>query len=685
MTDNDKTHHSLYALLGAIIIGVVILVLIANAAITYYVEKEKILSNMQEETELTISRLQQNLASFIEAYAIAEYESLITTEAMVHHHLAIVVSNFQMGRLLGQPAYISGKIRDASGELIDFDPNNTQHQQWLDKASRSRSTIIVTDDGRKLGRVTIYSSGERLKSQLNSILMGTLNSTLLILALLVSLLLLSIHRLVVRPLANVTRAMSSHGSDGIPIKRIPDLPYRELYPLTDTMNRMLHVIRESNESIELEKTRLHNVIKGTGAGTWEWDVASGKLIINEQWARMIGYTLDELTPADYTTWSSRLHPDDLERSQKLLEQHFAGELAEYRSEIRMRHKNGHWVWILALGQLSLRDSSGKPILMSGTHIDISELKNQELEIMQQRQRLNDILIGTNTGTWEWNVQTGEVNFNERWASMIGYHLDELEPVSINTWTRLVHPDDLEKSNELLQKHFSGELAYYECEARMRHKDGHWVWVLDRGRISTYTEDGQPLLMAGTHQDITEIKEYQQKLEQVAHFDPLTHLPNRILFADRLHQAMVMAQRHDKKLAIIYLDLDGFKSVNDNYGHETGDRLLSAVSVRMKEALREGDTLARIGGDEFVGVLLDLTDDEALPLILERLLGAASEPIRIDGHSIQVSASIGISFYPQKEDVDDKELLRQADEAMYLAKNDGKNRYRIAEVTTQFIN
>ncbi|MBU4601560.1 PAS domain-containing protein, partial [bacterium] len=133
--------------------------------------------------------------------------------------------------------------------------------------------------------------------------------------------------------------------------------------------------------------------------------------------------------------------------------------------------------------------------------------------LQIKERQANILEGTNTGTWEWNVQTGETIFNERWAEFIGYTLKELAPISIKTWMKYTHPDDLKISNQLLERHFSGELPYYECECRMKHKDGHWIWVLDRGKVISRTEDGKPLWMYGTHQDITVRKQAEEALRE----------------------------------------------------------------------------------------------------------------------------------------------------------------------------
>lgn len=168
-----------------------------------------------------------------------------------------------------------------------------------------------------------------------------------------------------------------------------------------------------------------------------------------------------------------------------------------------------------------------------------------------------------------------------------------------------------------------------------------------------------------------------RLERIAHFDTVTDLPNRNLLADRMQQAMAQAQRHNSSIAIAYLDLDGFKEINDRYGHDVGDRMLRALAQHMNSALRGGDTLARLGGDEFVAVLVDQdSNPQSCEPVIARLLEASSETVTIDGHALQVSASIGITFYPQQEEIDADQLLRQADQAMYLSKVEGKNRFHI---------
>jgi PAS domain S-box-containing protein len=190
--------------------------------------------------------------------------------------------------------------------------------------------------------------------------------------------------------------------------------------------------------------------------------------------------------------------------------HFRKQLIQSRTpsmcELQMHNEDAPSFWVRMDGSVSENDGRLQVAVSN-----ISTNKEASQKLLRERQRLNSILYGTNVGTWEWNIQTNEAIFNERWAELIGYKLDELAPTTNQTWEEVAHPEDLERSKALLKRHFAGELAQYECEVRMRHRAGHWVWVLTRGRVLTWTSDGQPEWMFGTHQDITDRKEAEQKL------------------------------------------------------------------------------------------------------------------------------------------------------------------------------
>jgi diguanylate cyclase (GGDEF)-like protein/PAS domain S-box-containing protein len=268
-----------------------------------------------------------------------------------------------------------------------------------------------------------------------------------------------------------------------------------------------------------------------------------------------------------------------------------------------------------------------------------------------------------------------VDVNEAFTDITGYSREEV----------------IGKNPRILSSGRHNQEHYADMWKSLIHK-GHWYGEIWNRRKSgeVYAEmltittvrdaQGQPQNYVALFSDITTAKVHAEHLEHIAHYDTLTNLPNRVLLADRLKQAMLQAQRRAQRLAVVYLDLDGFKLVNDGHGHEAGDHLLIALADRMKAALREGDTLARIGGDEFVAVLVDLVDaTESMPM-LNRLLLAASEPVDWEGQSVRVSASLGVTLYPQEEEIDADQLQRQADQAMYEAKVSGKNRYHFFDAT-----
>lgn len=259
--------------------------------------------------------------------------------------------------------------------------------------------------------------------------------------------------------------------------------------------------------------------------------------------------------------------------------------------------------------------------------------------------------------------------------MLGYSDNDIGN-EFDEWHKRIHPDDLTRVTADVTAHLDGRTSVYANEHRIQCKDSTWMWILARGLVVQRDSAGQALRMVGTHTDISERKSYQDQLEHSAQFDHLTGLPNRVLLADRLHQAVIQVQRQKTMLAVAFLDLDGFKVVNDRYGHNAGDYLLRMLSGHMRQALREGDTLARMGGDEFVVVFLDLPDAESSLPMLSRLLSAAAEEVCYEGNALRVSASLGVTYYPQDEELDAEQLLRQADQAMYQAKQSGKNRFHI---------
>ncbi len=244
-------------------------------------------------------------------------------------------------------------------------------------------------------------------------------------------------------------------------------------------------------------------------GIWFWDLDNPENEwMSPKFWNTLGYDPKDM-PHKSSTWQDIINKEDLAQALSNFTKHCKTPNHPYDQIVRYQHKMGHTVWIRCKG-IAIRDKKGKPVRMLGAHTDITEQKKAELNLQKQVEHYQHIIDGTNIGTWEWNVQTDEVIYNEKWAKIIGYSLLELHPVSITTWTNCVHPDDLKKSEQVLEDHFSGKTPIYELEARMKHKNGDWIWVLVRGKVVSWTVKGEPEWMVGAHQEITKQKKDQEK-------------------------------------------------------------------------------------------------------------------------------------------------------------------------------
>jgi PAS domain S-box-containing protein len=252
--------------------------------------------------------------------------------------------------------------------------------------------------------------------------------------------------------------------------------------------------------------RLEDIIIGAAAGTWEWNIETGEHTVNARWAEMLGYTLAELGPVTVEAWERLVHPDDLKVAHARLGAVLRLEAVQLEYELRMRHREGHWITVLSRGRITRWTADGRPAAMAGVHVDVSAIKEAEA-------RLEDIIRGAALGTWEFDVVRGLNRVNERWAGMLGLTLDEIGEQTIDKWRQLVHPDDLARLDRQHAELGGRGRVTFENELRLRHKDGHWVWVLSRGRVMRWSETGEPLLIAGIHIDISELKEREAALAE----------------------------------------------------------------------------------------------------------------------------------------------------------------------------
>jgi len=302
--------------------------------------------------------------------------------------------------------------------------------------------------------------------------------------------------------------------------------------------------------------------------------------------------------------------------------------------------------------------------------------NMTRELRTSEERWKFALEGSGDGLWDRDLRSDEVVYSPRCVEMLGHEPEEVGN-RLDEWIRRIHPDDLSRAQATTQACIDGKTRTYSSEHRLRCKDGSWKWVLSRGMVVSRDEAGVPLRLIGTVSDISERKAAEERIHHLAQHDPLTDLPNRALFADRLQQALALAEREDRRLAVLYLDLDEFKPVNDSFGHGVGDELLKEVARRLQSCVRSSDTVGRIGGDEFVVLLPDLHGDGDAKQVAEKILAAINHPFLLTSHNLVISASIGISLFPD-HGRDALELARNADQAMYRAKGDGRNCIRTTE-------
>ncbi len=659
---------------------------------------------------------------------------------------------------------------------------------------------------------------------------------------------------------------------------------------------------------------LSEIIEATRVGTWEWNVQTGEAIFNSRWAEVIGYTLDELEPISIDTWFNIAHSEDFDVSQAALKQHFSRKLDYYDVDGRIRHKDGHWVWVNDRGKVVEWTDSGEPLWMRGTQTDITERKLVEESLRQFKDIVasssdmlalldtkfiylaansaylnvfhkteadlvgqsvskifgekffNDVIrphaqrclaaeevnyqewfhfpdsspkymdvhyypyIAANgkvagmvvngrditrqhevknkllesehkfrtlveaTGIlpWKFDLRTGRFNYvGEQSVTILDIPVRSW--TDMDSWSKRIHPEDRQPSIDF--RRTSTEAGEnYDCEYRFISGNREIIWIRDivtivkdekgeaielvgymldittrkeaednqrlaasvfkhsqegvvitdvnnhiidanpaslklsgytreevlgkdphifssgnhppsfyaslwqtlnehghwQGEIQNrrktgefYTErlsidavsdkDGNRQHYVGVFSDISYLKEHAVALREIAYNDTLTGLPNRLLLQDRMQQALSRSDRQKEQIAVCYLDLDSFKPVNDNYGHQAGDQLLIELAKRLQRNLRTGDTVARLGGDEFVMLVLDIHTASELEQLLARVLKTIAEPYDLQGTMVTLSASIGIATHPPDSGEADT-LLRHADQSMYTAKQAGKNRY-----------
>lgn len=313
--------------------------------------------------------------------------------------------------------------------------------------------------------------------------------------------------------------------------------------------------------------------------------------------------------------------------------------------------------------------------LSGIISNIALSKN--LSIDMEKTRLKSIIESSNIGTWEWKVDSGKITINEIWLKLIGYNFNDFDVKKINNWLTLLHVEDKNKVIDMLRKHMKKEIDFYDIDYRMKHKNGHWVWINDRGKVIQWTDDGKPLRMFGVHTDITEKKIAENKIKEISIRDSLTNIYNRRYIYERLSIEISRSIREKNEFSVAILDIDRFKDINDNYGHIAGDYILKEFTKLILENLRTYDLLGRYGGEEFIIVLSGL-DKKRAGKIIQRILDAIRVEIFFyNSYEISFTFSGGIADITEFSyaNISNEEIISLADKRLYEAKNGGRNRIK----------
>lgn len=337
----------------------------------------------------------------------------------------------------------------------------------------------------------------------------------------------------------------------------------------------------------------------------------------------------------------------------------------YRFVGRHRHQAGHEIEVEVL--TTSFDHDGRPYFLSVAR-DLSQQLAQRRDLENREKQLWFALNEASDGLWDWDVNSGTLYFSPQLKRMLGYGPDEMAPV-LDTWKLNVHPDDVDDVLVVLEEHIQGKRARFEAVYRLRNRNGHYLWVHDRGRVCAYDASGKPARVVGMVQDISDRKQLEIQLQELASFDPLTGLPNRREANAFLEAQAHLCKRLNLPLGIAFLDVDHFKQVNDLYGHLMGDQVLKQVGIAIKDAVRASDMVCRWGGEEFL-VIAPNTGLGDMRLVAEKIRLALVNAL--PDLPLEVTLSAGVSAASGSA-IDLKTLIHEADSALYQAKTNGRNR------------
>ena len=429
----------------------------------------------------------------------------------------------------------------------------------------------------------------------------------------------------------------------------------------------------TEEALRRSEERLALVMRASNDGAWDWNMQTGETHYSPRWWEMLGYAVDEL-PADATLWQRLIHPDDRPRVMAVAAQALKDGHSHYEVEVRFVHKDGHHVPVLGRVYM-LRDAQGKAVRVSGVNTDLTERRRFENSLRESEERFRSLTALSSDWYWEQDADFRFVRIHAGQEQLRGLGQQNLGRTRWEVGALNKNEADWAAHRAVLQAH----QPFHHFEMQRTALDGGPLWVSISG-MPIFDGQGTFQGYRGVGRDITAHKLAQEEIQRLAFHDALTGLPNRRLLVDRLQHALAATGRTQRHGALLFIDLDEFKALNDRCGHETGDMLLKQVANRLNGCVRAIDTVARLGGDEFVVVLEELDADvqraaEHTTRIGEHILAQLNQPYQLGSQMHHCTPSIGAALFSGPGASVDA-LLRDADAAMYRAKAAGRNQLRL---------
>ncbi|MDD2809756.1 diguanylate cyclase [Rhodoferax sp.] len=425
------------------------------------------------------------------------------------------------------------------------------------------------------------------------------------------------------------------------------------------------------QALQASHAQMDLALQGGGLGLWRWDLVQGMFEADARLHAILGFQPGELE-ANNANFMRHLHPDDVHTLRQQLPAVLKGQTRQLVMDHRLKHKDGHWVWLMARGQVVQRNAQGRATLMVGTDVDSTQQKLEEAA-----RDVAAVAFESSAAMMVCDVNQVILRVNQAFVLLTGYSVAE----SVGQPSKLLKSGRHSKPFYAALWQSMAHSGHWEGEIWNRRKDGEVF--LDWLSITVVKNaQGQATHYVAVHSDITLRKRTEEEVRQLAFFDPLTQLPNRRLLQDRLQQLCAAYARNNQLAAVLFIDLDRFKQLNDTHGHDQGDELLMELAQRLLACVREVDSVARLGGDEFVVALAQLGEDAAVAqasalAVAQKILLTVAKPFTLSRVGWELSASIGVAMVASVH-CEPEALLKSADAAMYQAKAAGRNAVRLAD-------